>query len=106
MHTSDYLRILIEEIHSAVIATIGPDGHPQTRTIDMMLWDDQGVYFLTAKGKEFYTQLMEQGYIALYRVEKVNLPSVRLARRLGLRPGFVMEGARILFPEECAPATF
>ena len=26
MHTSDYLRILVEEIHSAVIATIGPDG--------------------------------------------------------------------------------
>lgn len=24
MHTSDYLRILVEEIHSAVIATIGP----------------------------------------------------------------------------------
>ena len=51
-------------------------------------------------------KVQEQGYIALYRVEKVNLPSVRLARRLGLRPGFVMEGARILFPEECAPATF
>lgn len=51
-------------------------------------------------------KVQEQGYIALYRVEKVNLPSVRLARRLGLRPGFVMEGARILFPEECVPATF
>ena len=30
-----------------------------------MLWDAQGVYFLTAKGKAFYAQLIEQGYIAL-----------------------------------------
>ncbi|MBO5522510.1 MAG: 4Fe-4S binding protein [Roseburia sp.] len=61
----DYLRILVEEIHSAVIATIDVDGHPQTRVIDMMLWDDRGVYFLTAKGKAFYEQLMKQKYVAL-----------------------------------------
>ena len=65
MKTNDYLEKLVEHIHSAVIATIGADGHPQTRVIDMMLWDKQGVYFLTARGKAFYAQLMEQGYIAL-----------------------------------------
>ena len=41
------------------------NGHPQARVIDMMLMDEKGVYFLTAKGKAFYAQLMEQGYIAL-----------------------------------------
>lgn len=65
MKTNDYLRILVEQIHSTTIATIAPDGHPQTRVIDMMLWDENGVYFLTAKGKAFYAQLMEQKYIAL-----------------------------------------
>ena len=65
MEKNDYLKILVERIHSTTIATIGADGHPQTRVIDMMLWDDLGVYFLTAKGKAFYTQLMEQKYIAL-----------------------------------------
>lgn len=65
MNKNDYLRILVEQIHSTTIATIGTDGHPQTRVIDMMLWDENGVYFLTAKGKAFYTQLMEQKYIAL-----------------------------------------
>ena len=65
MEKKDYLKILVEEIHSTTIATIGADGHPQTRVIDMMLWDEKGVYFLTAKGKAFYTQLMEQKYIAL-----------------------------------------
>ena len=67
---------------------------------------DEVRFFLDERKIPLAEQVQEQGYIALYRVEKVNLPSVRLARRLGLRPGFVMEGARILFPEECAPATF
>ena len=65
MKTEDYLKILVEEIHSTTVATIADDGHPQTRVIDMMLYDENGVYFLTAKGKAFYAQLMEQGFIAL-----------------------------------------
>lgn len=69
MNHNDYLKLLVEVIHSTTVATIGSDGHPQTRVIDMMLWDEQGVYFLTAKGKTFYTQLMEQGFIALSATE-------------------------------------
>ena len=65
MRTEDYLKILVEEIHSTTVATISDDGHPQTRVIDMMLYDEDGVYFLTAKGKAFYAQLMDQGFIAL-----------------------------------------
>ena len=65
MTNNEYLKLLVETIHSTTVATIAPDSHPQTRVIDMMLWDDKGVYFLTAKGKAFYTQLMEQKYIAL-----------------------------------------
>ncbi len=65
MERNDYLKMLVEDMHSSIIATIGDDGHPQTRTIDMMLWDEEGVYFLTAKGKAFYDQLTRQKYIAL-----------------------------------------
>lgn len=65
MSTLNYLEILVEQIHSTTVATIAEDGHPQTRVIDMMLWDENGVYFLTAKGKAFYEQLMQQQYIAL-----------------------------------------
>ena len=36
----EYISILVEVIHSTTIATIGADGHPQTRVIDMMLYDD------------------------------------------------------------------
>ena len=74
MTKQDYLELLVKNIHSTTVATIGADGHPQTRVIDMMLYDEQGVYFLTAKGKAFYAQLMAQGYIALSATrEKVSI---------------------------------
>ena len=59
------------------MATIGADGHPQTRVIDMMLWDKKGVYFLTAKGKAFYAQLMEQGYVAIFATKDKKAVSLR-----------------------------
>ncbi|MCD8051812.1 MAG: 4Fe-4S binding protein [Clostridiales bacterium] len=77
MNRNDYLKLLVEDIHSTIVATIGADGHPQTRTIDMMLWDEQGVYFLTAKGKAFYSQLMEQRYIALSATQDKKSVSLR-----------------------------
>lgn len=84
MQRNDYLKLLVEDIHSASVATIGADGHPQTRVIDMMLWDESGVYFLTAKGKAFYTQLMEQGYIALSAVKgKVSVSLRGRIRNIG-----------------------
>lgn len=77
MNGNNYLKLLVEGLHSATVATIGADGHPQTRTIDMMLWDEQGVYFLTAKGKAFYAQLMEQRYIALSATKDKKTVSLR-----------------------------
>lgn len=65
METKDYLRILKEEIHSTVIATVDGEGRPVTRVIDIMLTDEDSLYFITAKGKAFYAQLMENPYIAI-----------------------------------------
>ena len=31
MTKMDYLELLVDEIHSTTVATIGSDGHPQTR---------------------------------------------------------------------------
>lgn len=77
MRHLDYLKMLVGEFHSATVATIGPDGHPQTRVIDMMLYDEQGVYFLTARGKAFYAQLMEQGFVAVSAVKGKRAISLR-----------------------------
>lgn len=61
----NYLKCLVEQIHTTVVATVDSDGLPETCAIDMMDYDKNGLYFLTAKGKSFYTRLTEKGYIAL-----------------------------------------
>lgn len=33
-----YIKLLVEDMHSTTVATIGTDGHPQTRIIDMMYY--------------------------------------------------------------------
>lgn len=77
MTKMDYLKLLVEEIHSTTVATIGTDGYPQTRIIDMMYYDEEGVYFLTAKGKAFYVQLMEQQFVAISATKEKVAVSLR-----------------------------
>ena len=55
----------MEQIHSTVVATVDSDGLPVTCVIDMMYANDNGLYFLTAKGKNFYRRLKDKGYLAL-----------------------------------------
>ena len=43
METRDYLRILKDEIHSTVFATVDEDGLPVTRVIDIMLVDEDSL---------------------------------------------------------------
>lgn len=65
MKVKDYLKILKEEIHSTVFATVDENGLPSARVIDIMLVDEESLYFITAKGKEFYKQLMDKKFVAI-----------------------------------------
>ena len=65
METRDYLKILKDEIHSTVIATVDEKGRPVTRVIDIMLADEDSLCFITARGKAFYDQLMKNPWIAI-----------------------------------------
>lgn len=65
MKTKDYLKILRDDIHSVVFATTDSKHLPVTRVIDIMLTDDDSLYFITAKGKAFYNQLMDNKFVAL-----------------------------------------
>ncbi|MBR1822678.1 MAG: 4Fe-4S binding protein [Ruminococcus sp.] len=65
MTSKEYLKFIVEKIHSTVVATVDEDGLPVTCVIDMMYADDNGLYFLTAKGKNFYSRLVRQRYLAL-----------------------------------------
>lgn len=77
MEKKECLKILVEDIHSTVIATIDSNGKPTTRVIDMMLEDGDSVYFLTAKGKEFYSQLIDQSYISLSGIKDKRSISIK-----------------------------
>ena len=65
MQARGYLKYIMEEIHSTVFATVDSEGRPVTCAIDIMDYDESGLYFLTAKGKSFYDRLKKKGYIAL-----------------------------------------
>lgn len=48
----DYLKYLVEEIHSTVMATVDNNGLPVTCAIDIMDYDENGLYFFNGKGQE------------------------------------------------------
>lgn len=64
MQAKDYLKYIVKEIHSTAFATVDQEGRPVTCAIDMMDYDDSGLYFLTAKGKNFYRRLKANENIA------------------------------------------
>lgn len=65
MTTLEILNMLQADIHSTVFATVDEQGLPQTCVIDLMLADQEGLYFLTAKGKSFYDRLTARPFVAL-----------------------------------------
>ena len=65
MTIREYFSFIVDEIHSTVIATVDDNDLPVTCAIDIMDFDENGLYFLTAKGKGFYDRLKKQNFIAL-----------------------------------------
>ena len=60
-----YLHYIVNEIHTTIVATVDNEGLPVTAAIDMMDADENGLYFLTARGKSFYDRLKKHGFLAL-----------------------------------------
>ncbi len=64
MEACRYFKYLVEEIHTTIVATVDDDGLPVTAAIDMMDYDENSLYFLTARGKGFYDRLKKKGFLA------------------------------------------
>ncbi|MBQ5813904.1 MAG: pyridoxamine 5'-phosphate oxidase family protein, partial [Clostridia bacterium] len=64
-----YFIFLVNEIHTAVVATVDDDNLPVTAAIDMMDCDGESLYFLTAKGKNFYDRLTKRKFLALTAIK-------------------------------------
>ncbi|WP_059005526.1 4Fe-4S binding protein [Bittarella massiliensis (ex Durand et al. 2017)] len=87
MNAQQCLTYLVEEIHSTVAATVDEQGMPHTCAIDMMLADEGGLYFLTARGKAFYRRLMARRYLALSGMKgKDTLSTVAVSVRGWVNP--------------------
>lgn len=69
MQARNYLQYIAEEIHSVVFATVDRTGRPFTCAIDIMDYDESGLYFLTARGKDFYDRLKSNENIAFTAIK-------------------------------------
>lgn len=65
MDLIDVFKYLQEQIHTTIIATTNELGLPVTCAIDLMDYDEEGIYFLTAKGKNFYNRLVQRKFLSL-----------------------------------------
>lgn len=64
MNTQEFLNKIIE-IKDTALATISLDGRPSNRIIDMMYMEDNCLYFLTARGKNLYRELLNKPYVSV-----------------------------------------
>lgn len=69
MNAQDCLQIL-RDVKDAAFATVDEKGVPQVRIIDVMLAENEKIYFCTARGKDFYAQLMQNNHIAVTAVNR------------------------------------
>ncbi len=66
---TNYLKYLEENIHSVILASVDEEQNPVTCVIDMMLSDDNALYFLTARGKSLYQRLKNKENISITGLE-------------------------------------
>lgn len=69
MNAQECLPIL-REIKDVSFATVDEKGFPQVRIIDVMLIENNKLYFCSARGKDFYKQLKINNHVALCAMTK------------------------------------
>lgn len=61
---------MIREIKDVSFATVDKEGHPKVRIIDVMFVEDEKLYFATARGKDFYKELIDSNEVAIVGMNK------------------------------------
>lgn len=80
MNATDCLNIL-KDVKDCAFATVDENGVPHNRIIDVMLVENEKLYFLTARGKHFYSQIANNGYVAVTALNS-SWQTVRLTGRV------------------------
>lgn len=66
MDTTEILSILYKEIHSVVVGMIDSEGHPSSAYLDVMLADDDSIFFMTSNnGRKLIKMLNNSDYISI-----------------------------------------
>lgn len=68
---------LLREIKDVSFGTIDEYGNPQVRIIDVMYVEDNTLYFLTARGKNFYREIKKNPKISICGLTK-DFKSIRI----------------------------
>ena len=63
--TAEKCLEILREVKDAAFATVDENGSPQVLMIDVMLVENETLYFCTSRGKDFYRQLMDKGETAV-----------------------------------------
>ena len=77
MNAERCLQIL-REIKDVAFATVDDNGMPQIRIIDIMIAEKESIYFCTARGKDFFHQLLKNNNVAITGM-KQNYQMIRLS---------------------------
>ena len=64
MNAQDCLQIL-RDVKDVTFATVDGKGRPRARVIDVMLVEPGKMYFCTARGKDFYQEILKNGCVAV-----------------------------------------
>lgn len=79
--TAEKCLEILREVKDAAFATVDENGSPQVRMIDVMLVENETLYFCTSRGKDFYRQLMDKGETAVVGMNR-EYQAVRLNGRV------------------------
>jgi len=70
---------LLRKIKDVAFATVDEQGFPKNRIIDVMSVEDGRLFFCTARGKDFYRELIANGKVAITGLDKDTWQMVRLS---------------------------
>jgi uncharacterized pyridoxamine 5'-phosphate oxidase family protein len=84
---NEYLKELVEKMHTVVLATVDKENHPQTRAIEIMLNQDDKLYFLTATTKPLYEELIINPFISFTGIKGQDVMSSKAITVSGIVRG-------------------
>jgi uncharacterized pyridoxamine 5'-phosphate oxidase family protein len=80
---------MLKEMRSVVMST-AENGIPHSRIIDILNCDEDGIYFLSDKPKQFYKQIVESGKISITSMNK-DYVQVRVDGNVKRMPDEILE---------------